>query len=156
MATRKSKSLRAISNKKLIGLPILLGENTFKWHEMMVASSITISLRMLGIWQRTKDNRMPDTRELQRMVSEKQSAMVTASAAIIRWQQQLLTQASQLALPPLISSKSTSLNPNFFWSLLGVNMQFSHTMLNGFSKFLTPYHQASTANATRLTRRKHL
>ena len=53
-----------------------------RWWEMMVASGLTIGLRLSGISYRLQKNRLPDMQELWRMTEEKHTAAQQSLAAL--------------------------------------------------------------------------
>src|SRR5690606_23376289 len=97
-----------------------------------------------------KNNRIPNQKELQRMVTEKNNAMMKSTFALADWQGAILKNAK---------SGWPSINPNTlfgsglsFWStMLEQDIQLANTMLKGYSQVLKPFHAASTANAFRLS-----
>lgn len=92
-----------------------------RWWEMMVASGLTIGLRLSGISYKLRNNQMPDLTEMWRMGEEKNAAA---------WQ-------SLTALP-----KATN-GLNLF------NQQAQ--MQTAFFDLWRPFYTASTANAFRLS-----
>lgn len=124
--------------------------NTLQWYEMLTASAMTIGMRLTAIDDDLKNNRIPNQKELQRMVTEKNNAMMKSTFALADWQGAILKNAK---------SGWPSINPNTlfgsglsFWStMLEQNIQLANTMLKGYSQVLKPFHAASTANAFRLS-----
>lgn len=92
-----------------------------RWWEMMVASGLTIGLRLSGISYRLQKNRLPDMQELWRMTEEKHTA----------------AQQSLAALP--MAAPGLSL-----WQ------QHQHIQQSLFQLW-SPFYRASTANAFRLS-----
>lgn len=125
--------------------------NSLQWYEMLTASAMTIGMRLTAIDHDLKSNRIPDQKELQRMVTEKNNAMMKSTFALADWQGALVKNTK---------SDWPTINPNTlfgsglsFWStMLEQNIQLTSTMLKGYSQVLQPFHSASTANAFRLSR----
>lgn len=84
-----------------------------RWWEMMVASGLTIGLRLSGISYRLQKNRLPDMQELWRMTEEKHTAAQQSLAALPMaapglslWQQhQTYTTKSISAVEPFLPRK---------------------------------------------------
>lgn len=67
-----------------------------RWWEMMVASGMTIGLRLSGISYKLQKNQLPDMREMWRMGEEKNAAALqslaalpTAASGLPIWQKQM-------------------------------------------------------------------
>lgn len=128
-----------------------LYRNSLHWYEMMAASATTIGLRLSGIHQSLQNNEIPDPVEMLKMVTEKNQAMMKSTSAANKW------RAS--ALKPYPWPQFTNPWQAFDFGssaasdMMAQNAQWSKMMLNGFSRTMSPFHSASTANAARLTRK---
>lgn len=126
--------------------------NSLHWYEMMTASATTIGLRLSGINQSLQKNEIPDPVEMLKMVTEKNQAMMKSTSAANKW------HAS--AMKPYSWPKITNPWQAFDFSssaasdMLAQNAQWSKMMLDGFSRTMSPFHSASTANAARLSSKK--
>lgn len=92
-----------------------------QWWEMMVASGLTIGLRLSGISYKLQKNQLPDLQEMWRMGEEKNAAALQSLAA-------LPTTANGLGL----------------W-------QQQKRMQDAMFQLWRPFYSASTANAFRLS-----
>lgn len=92
-----------------------------RWWEMMVASGLTIGLRLSGISYKLQKNQMPDLSEMWRMGEEKNAAALQSLAA----------------LPKATGGVS-------FW-------QQQKQMQDAMFQLWRPFYNASTANAFRLS-----
>lgn len=86
-----------------------------RWWEMMVASGLTIGLRLSGISYKLQKNQMPDLREMWRMGEEKNAAALqslaalpTATGAVSLWDQQKQMQDAMFQLWRPFYSASTA------------------------------------------------
>jgi hypothetical protein len=86
-----------------------------RWWEMMVASGLTIGLRLSGISYKLQKNQMPDLREIWRMGEEKNTAVLqslgalpTATGGLSIWQQQKQMQDAIFQLWRPFYSASTA------------------------------------------------
>ena len=124
--------------------------NSLQWYEMMTASAMTIGMRLTSIDDDLKKNRIPDQKELQRMVVEKNDAMMKSTSALADWQGALLKNTKP-GWPAVNPNALFSTGLSFWSTMLAQNIEVASTMLKGYSQVLKPFHSASTANAFRLS-----
>lgn len=110
---------------------------TVRWWEMIVASGLTIGLRLSGIGYNLRNNELPDTKEMWRMLEEKNKAATQGWVA--------LSQASLKPWPQWKGGMATT-------DLLNYQLRLQRAVLDAAFGFWKPFHSASTANALRLSR----
>lgn len=125
--------------------------NSLDWYEMLTASATTIALRMTGIGYNIQNNEAPDSKEMMRMVSEKQKAVLTSLQAVSKWQ---ASAASLPKWPAAAPWMAVDAGATAAGQWLSQHAKWNKMMLDGFSSTLRPFHSASTANALRLTKPK--
>lgn len=126
--------------------------NSLHWYEMMTASAATIGMRLTGIGESLQKNEMPDSAEMLRMVTEKNQAMMKSASAASKWHSSAMKPYPwpQVVMPWQMFDVSSSTAAD----MMAQNAQWSKMMLQGFSRTMSPFHSASTANAARLSNKK--
>lgn len=147
---RRRARLTPSSLGQLADNSVSMYRNSVQWYEMMTASAMTIGLRLTAIDEDLKNNRTPDQKELQRMVTEKNNAMMKSAFAMADWQGALLKNAKP-GWPAVYPKTLFNTGISFWSTMLAQNIQIASTMLKGYSQVLKPFHSASTANAFRLS-----
>lgn len=115
-----------------------------RWWEMMVASGLTIGLRLSGISYKLQKNQLPDLREMWRMGEEKNTATWQSLAAIptmADWWSAGQRQQQKHQKQPQKHQKSQQPSPQ----------QSPQDMLDAMFQLWRPFYSASTANAFRLS-----
>lgn len=151
---RRKKANTAKTLQTMMQNSVDLTKSSMQYYEMLMASSVTIGLRLSAIGQDYVQKKPQDISELNRMVSEKSSAFLDAGTAVARWQDSAFRSYQKSPGQFWMGSPLNAFDPSVVSKMLADQTQWTALTLKGFSQTMKPYHTKSTANARRLSGKK--